>query len=108
MTKRRHLAICADVLSGGAPELVRRFLRRGSEADPQHSLPLVLTYSLPLVLTYSLPQNLTYGLPQNLTYSLPSVSTYGFDEDFRLFRNDSIAVTAQSSHSGGSPINQRE
>ena len=100
MTKRRHLAICADVLSGGAPELVRRFLRRGSEADPQHSLPLVLTYSL--------PQNLTYGLPQNLTYSLPSVSTYGFDEDFRLFRNDSIAVTAQSSHSGGSPINQRE
>ena len=102
------------------PELVRRFLRRGSEADlpqkltyglPQkltYSLAENLTYSLPQNLTYGLPQNLTYGLPQNLTYSLPSVSTYGFDEDFRLFRNDSIAVTAQSSHSGGSPINQRE
>ena len=34
--------------------------------------------------------------------------TYGFDEDFRLFCNDSIAVTAQTSHSGGRAISQRE
>jgi hypothetical protein len=32
---------------------------------------------------------------------------YGFDPDLGRFRVDGIAVTAQSSHSGGSPINQR-
>ena len=30
-----------------------------------------------------------------------------FDEDLRGGRNDCIAVTAQSSHSGGSPMSQR-
>jgi hypothetical protein len=32
----------------------------------------------------------------------------GFDEGFRGDRVDGIAVTAQSSHSGGSPMSQRE